>query len=236
MNDRKGGELIPATPGRYELNLAEYPLVLLGKGKPGDEANVIREEVRDSATGRVAVREVRIQPSNFGYPTEGDGDILLGLVSLSRGGGNFAEKTVTFTRQQLLRVMGWTRSQKAYDRIQLGLDRWQTTRLVFDGSWYDNHTKRYINTKLVLIQKLHERGPDSDFPHPRLTVTWSDDFARSLSSGYIRSVDLEMYRSLAAVDQHRDARGMGPLDHLGDWDHRAGDVRHMRHRDHLGPR
>ena len=49
-------------------------------------------------------------------------------------------------------------------------------------------------------------------------------------------VDLEMHRALAAVDQHRNAAGMGHLDHVGDRHDRAGDIRHVRHGDHLGSR
>jgi len=46
-------------------------------------------------------------------------------------------------------------------------------------------------------------------------------------------VDLEVHGALAAVDQHRDVAGMGAGDHVGDRHDGAGDVGHVRDRDHL---
>ncbi len=125
-NARIEDEVMPQRncEAKDEMNLAEFPLCALAH-RLNPEVKTLRFEDRilDKSTGNTIARQLTITGSDaYGLPTEKDDEVLLGLIQITRLHG-FKERKVPFTRQELIRMLGWRDDSKSYARIEESLNR-----------------------------------------------------------------------------------------------------------------
>src|SRR5579884_4314385 len=117
-----------ARQGHDEMNLAEFPLVLLAKRPPSGMDRIEYQDDYTDAKGKVITRKVTIDGAGrCGLPTAQDEDVLIALIYLTvlarhepqaeQAAGDAAdERTVYFTRPQLFQILGWADTGDNYQR------------------------------------------------------------------------------------------------------------------------
>src|ERR1700677_4421373 len=111
--------------GKDELNLAEFPLsAIADRLQPDQKTLVFEDRILDVGRGEMITRQLTITASDhYGLPTAADDEVILGLLQLSKT-QDFADRKVSFTRYQLIQLLGWGDEGKSYERLEKSLNRW----------------------------------------------------------------------------------------------------------------
>lgn len=190
-----------AFPGRDEMNLAEFPIALLGDRAPRGQCEIeFHDSIFDAKNGREVVRSLTItSPEKFGLPTAADDDVILALLQLTKQQNNFARPEVNFTRLQLIGLLGWADKGSSYARVVQSLHRWASTYLSYRNSWWDHSERRWTSGGFHIIDSFEVvdgRSTTGGGEQARSVVTWGKVFFRSCQSGYLKSLDYRLYRGL----------------------------------------
>ena len=185
--------------GRDEMNLAEFPITLLTERVP-DGLKTIEFQ---AGGGKLVVSG----SDDYGLPTAADGDVIVGLIQLTKIRNDFTDPTVEFTRYELLKLLGWPDRGAYYQRLDDSLHRWVGVTLRYDEAWWDNEIKCRVNAAFHILESvviiepsvrktLKARGrrqlPSSQF-------TWNKIFFRSCQADNLKRLDLETYLSLESA-------------------------------------
>ncbi|MCA9124021.1 MAG: replication initiator protein A [Planctomycetaceae bacterium] len=141
--------------------------------------------------------------AEYGRPTARDDLVLVAMMKKSRDEG-FNSQRVHFTRYELLKILGWPENGQNYERIDQALNRIIGTHLVWDNAFWDNSEKSWVDRKFSIIDDVNlydrekydrarERRGES---RPQSWFKWSDVMFESFQAGYVKSIDLELLRSL----------------------------------------
>jgi hypothetical protein len=183
--------------GRDELNLAEFPLAALADRAPkGQKTLVFEDTVWDKRAQQRVVRRLTISASDsYGLPTAIDDEVILGLVQLSRQ-RQFADRTVAFSRYELINILGWEREGKSYARIDQSLRRWLGVTLYYDKAWWDKEAGCWIDAafhlldQITLARRRKGESPNAAAQRCSSTFTWNEIIFRSFHAGYLKQLDM----------------------------------------------
>lgn len=200
---KKEVEVIPLF-GRDEMNLVEFPFgpVTTGNLKTFE----VVHEAFDRQLKRFVNRKLLITGSDaFGLPRPIDDQVLVGMKALTYEMG-FSSRRVKFSRYQLCRTIGWPISGRSYQRLEESLDRIAGTTLKFKDAWWDKGEMEWKSKTFHLIESAELCSRDR-FDRARLKnrsgsqqlceFVWSEELWKSFSDGYIKSVDMEMFRRIS---------------------------------------
>ena len=194
-----------STDGRDELNLAEFPLCALAhRLKPEQKTLHFEDRVWDERRGGMITRQLTITGSDaYGLPTALDDEVLLGLIQLSRL-AQFAERTVRFTRYQLLHLLGWSKESKNYERIEASLNRWTGVTLYYRNAWWNRARRCWVDEKFHILDnvRLYHREPAGLPADPEAATSvfvWNDVVFRSFQAGNLKSIDFDFFRDLKSA-------------------------------------
>ncbi|MCL4180500.1 MAG: replication initiator protein A [Verrucomicrobia bacterium] len=181
-----------------ELNLAEFPLCVLGhRTRPEAKTLHFQDRIWDAAAGQHITRQLTITGSDsYGLPTALDDEVLLGLVQLSRQQG-FAERKVSFTRYQLIRLLNWRDESKSYERIETSLNRWTGVTLLYSNAWWNKERRCWVDEKFHVLDnvRLYRRRPGRS-ERPGSLFVWNEVLFESFRGGNLKSLDLDFFRNL----------------------------------------
>ena len=202
--------------GRDEFNLAEFPLtVLADKTPPGVKTVEWEDEIVDKSTGLQIKRKVIVTGSDaYGLPTAPDADVLFALVQLTKQVNDFSSRDVSFSRYELLQVLGWRDEGKSYRRIEESLNRWVGTSVYF-SAWRDKETETWQSEKFHVLDNVRLTGglgrPGArGGPGPATSlISWNRVVFRNLQAGFVCPVDLGLYFSLRRAASKRIFRYLG---------------------------
>lgn len=178
--------------GRDEMNLAEYPIALLGDRAPRDVRTLIYKDRDETLT---------ITGSDYlGLPTALDIDVIIGLLYLTKKKNDFTNRTLSFTRYELIQVLQWSHRGRHYERITESLNRWVGVTLIYKRSWWDNDKKNKGNASFHIIDAANvvERDESTSRSQqlPLSTIRWGEEFFRSCQTNNLKRLDLKVYFSL----------------------------------------
>jgi len=192
-----------AWEGRDEMNLAEFPIACLSS-RPSKTLKTLQFEDRiwDRGRGARLVRRLTISASDkYGLPTALDDEVILGLIQLSRE-DDFTTRRVFFSRYRLIRLLGWRNEGKSYTRLETSLKRWIGVTFYYENAWWDNAKQAWVDESFHLLDRvsLLARGRGT----ARATVTepalsmfcWNEVVFRSFQCGYLKGIDLALFRRL----------------------------------------
>ena len=185
--------------GRDEMNLAEFPISVLTDRVP----NGLKTLEFEAGGGKLVVTG----SDAYGLPTAMDADVIIGLVQLTKLRNDFTDPSVTFTRYELLRLLGWPDRGEDYRRLEESLHRWVGVTLRYDEAWWDNDIKCRVDASFHILesvvivdqavrQKLRAR--DRQEPPPS-QFTWNRIFFKSCQAGNLKRLDLETYFALKSA-------------------------------------
>jgi hypothetical protein len=191
--------------GRDELNLAEFPLCALAHRLPAALKTLrFEDRIWDKSRGEHITRQLTVTGSDaFGLPTALDDEVLLGLIQLSRQGG-FAERKVSFTRYQLIRLLGWRDDTKTYDRLEESLNRWTGVTLYYRNAWRDIQRRCWVDEKFHVIDNVwlchrHDTRPDLGSGAPQSAFVWNEVLYRSFQAGNLKGINFEFFKELQSA-------------------------------------
>ena len=103
------------------MNLVEFPLALLSERAP--EGLLTLEGTDEIEERGVTIKRQVIVAAiaKFGLPTAKDEDVLTGMLQLAKLHERVHHPVVSFTRLQLIKLLGWENTRWSYDRIALAL-------------------------------------------------------------------------------------------------------------------
>lgn len=188
-----------STRSRDELNLAEFPLSLIGRRAPGS-AKTIRFEDRtwDRSVGDYVTRRLTVTASDLlGLPTATDDEVLVGCMKLTKDQG-FESPRVLFTSYAFLELLGWPRDGRSYRRLSQSLDRWAGTLVISDNAFWHKGRQKWVKDTINIVDRVHfYRGGEGDPEHgARSWFVWGDFMWESFRAGNLRSLDFEFWKSL----------------------------------------
>jgi hypothetical protein len=195
--------------GRDELNLAEFPLCALAhRLRPDQKTLQFEDRVWDERRGETITRQLTITGSDaYGLPTALDDEVLLGLIQISRL-GQFAERTVRFTRYQLIQLLGWRNESKSYERIEASLNRWTGVTLYYQRAWWNKARQCWVDEKFHVLDnvRLFQRengGMGADDESGSSVFVWNEVIFRSFQAGNLKSIDFDFFRELRSAIARR---------------------------------
>ena len=195
-------ELQPDDPQRVitkdELNLAEFPFSLPCHRAPKGRTTIqIVEQGLDSQR-RPVERRWTVHASRVGLPLAIDEELFLGLMHFLHR-NQFQDRHVYFTQHSLFQVLGWEPSQLAYERLKRSLARLKGSTIECTQSFWDHKGKSYVDSEFSLIDSfsLYRRKDDHRFDQPFISsVTFNEWIFESMKTGFIKTLDLNLYLTL----------------------------------------
>ena len=185
-----------------ELNLAEFPLSAISdRFLDGTKTVVLEDTVFDRDQNRYLPRRLTISGSDrFGLPTSKDDDVLLACIQLSRL-NDFSTREVSFSRYEILRLLGWADETRNYERVATSLRRWKGLSIFSDRAFYDHAQKSWVNRDFGVFDTLviYQREVVQGKAAPGCSrFLWNDVFFRSFQSGYLKQLDWNLYCRLTS--------------------------------------
>lgn len=188
--------------GRDEMNLAEFPLsTLAGRPTVGQKTLVFEDRIFDQGRGEWVTRRLTISASEkYGLPTALDDEVILGLIQLTKE-HRFAERQVSFSRYQLLALLGWRDEGRSYHRLETSLRRWLGVTLYYDKAWWDKASQSWVDESFhfldqVTIRRRDQAGVRQGKPVGLSSFTWNDVIFRSFQAGNVKQLDWQLFRGL----------------------------------------
>lgn len=204
-----------------ELNLAEFPIAALTDRVPDGQLTLVFEDKLERRDSEPIVRRLTIMGTpKHGLPTSLDDEVLVGLIQLTKRRSNFTDPKVTFSRYELIELLGWPQSGHSYRRIEEALHRWVGVVLMYENAWWDNAAKSWVDESFHVLDNvtLYDRerrkpgkgsrgaakgagkrtrkvGAEGD-PQPLSSFKWNEVILRSFQSGNLKQLDLEFYLRL----------------------------------------
>jgi hypothetical protein len=185
--------------GADELNLAEFPLVVLSRRLgPGQKTVEFQDDVFDEGAKRNVHRRLVISGSDrFGLPTPADTDVLLVLIQLTKQRSNFEARVLSFSRYELVELLRWNHGGSSYQRLEEALQRWVSTTLYYHHAWWDRTMRRWKSKTFHMIDTLNLRGSDREEPGDSLcSITWNEVLFQSFQASNLKALDLDTYFQL----------------------------------------
>ena len=195
-----------------ELNLAEFPIAALTDRVPDGQLSMVFEDILEQRDGPPIVRRLTIMGTQkHGLPTATDDEVMVGLIQLTKRRNNFTDQRITFSRYELIELLGWPQSGQSYQRIEEALHRWVGVVLMYENAWWDNAAKSWVDENFHILDNvtLYDRERRRPLPGkkgapkrpeaaplPLSSFRWNEVIFRSFQSGNLKQLDLEFYLSL----------------------------------------
>src|SRR5947209_5236922 len=138
-----------------ELNLAEFPIAALTDRLPDGQTTLVFEDRIDQKEGPPIVRRLTITaPSKHGLPAAMDDEVIVGLIQLTKRRNNFTDPKVSFSRYELIELLGWPQTGPSYRRVEEALHRWVGVVLMYENAWWDTAAKSWVDENFHVLDNV----------------------------------------------------------------------------------
>ena len=93
-------------------------------------------------------------PSKHGLPTAVDDEVMVGLIQLTKRRNNYTDPKVSFSRYELIELLGWPQNGQSYQRIEEALHRWVGVVLMYENAWWDNSAKSWVDENFHILENV----------------------------------------------------------------------------------
>ncbi len=199
---KKDTQTILQPIGKDEMNLAEYPFALLTRRMSENQKTIeVEQQVRTDGGEIITQSWVVTGSDKYGLPLAIDEDVYIALMKILKD-SCFRDRTIPFTRYQILRILGKDISKREYDRIQQSLDRLVSTTITSKNAFWDNRTRQYVSKAFHIFDsyELYREQPGRKSARspelPMSYVVLSSFLFESVKAGYVKNLDIEFYLRL----------------------------------------
>ena len=197
------GRAAPARIGRDEMNLAEFPFALLSKRAPQSLNTMRFEDSVEGKDGKMVQRRWTVTGGDqFGLPLAGDEEVYVALMEVTKDQG-FDKRTISITRYDLIRRLGWPDKGDSYRRLRSALDRLLGVTITSEKAFWDNAKQRYVDVGFHIIDDyaLYDENPGRkrsghQAALPLSFITWNQVIFRSFQAGNIKQLDTAFFFGL----------------------------------------
>ena len=162
---------------------------------------MLEDTVFDREQNKYLPRRLTLSGSDrYGLPTSKDDDVLLACIQLSRL-NDFATREVSFSRYEILRLLGWADESRNYERVATSLRRWKGLSIYSDRAFYDHEQKSWVNRDFGVFDNLviYRREVIQGKAAPGCSrFVWNEVLFRSFQSGYLKQLDWNLYCRLTS--------------------------------------
>ena len=186
--------------GKDEMNLVEYPFAVLWKGSEKDAIISSEWETRHPISGKMLkAKWCVLGHPQMGLPRASDELVYLVLMELTREAG--MQRTVFFSRYDLLKRLGWRHDPPQYRMLDDAFKRLQSVKIQADNAYWSAKDKSFRNVGFSLIEvyDLQAEKPGRKSAQSELPVsyfTWNEVIFASFQEGYLKSLDLNFALAL----------------------------------------
>lgn len=182
--------------GREEINLARFPLSILGdRGRTGEKTLVFEDNIWNEEINGYINRKVRILGSEaHGLPLARDEDVLIALLKVAKEINNYQKARVEFKWIDLLRILGWSTDGTSYRRVVESLQRWTATTIEYESGWWDASERVWRNESFHILDRATSQLGGEEF----VFIVWGDAVFSSFQAGYMKEIDLDTYFSIGS--------------------------------------
>jgi len=204
---KETAQIIPMF-GRDEMNLVEFPFGPVTSA--GGKTFEVEHPVFDRTLNREVTRKLVITGSDaYGLPRPIDDQVLMGMKALTYEAG-FKSPRVEFSRYRLCKTIGWPTDGKAYRRLEEAFDRIAGTTLKFKDSWWDKGEEVWQSKMFHLIETVSLTSRDQiersrmkkNSAEQRCSFVWNETIWKSFTDGFIKKIDMEMFRKISSGRRH----------------------------------
>ena len=184
-------------PGLEELNLVEFPLVLLAKSSPGQKTMVSQDVIFDKSQGAHVNRKCTVTGSyKWGLPNYYDMDVLLALMKLTNEQHRFRERTVNFSLYGLRKQLKLADDGRVNQRLKDGLLRLLSCTVEYENSWRSNGRWTSVEAFHLLDNLRLTNTRDGFDPGVEQHFKWNDVVVESIQASNSKGLDFDFYISL----------------------------------------
>jgi hypothetical protein len=174
--------------------LSEFPIGVLSDRPPDTESVVF--ELKECPGKRKGKQWMINAGAGLGLPNYVDMQLFILLLAHTKQQG--CPDQVHFCRHQILQDLGWTRGEANYARVQLGLDRLIATTYRAINHYPDPKGRDCVQRIAFHLMDRYEIHDSryADALLPPSWFRWSDDIRRLLHTRQLKTLDLEVFRTL----------------------------------------
>ena len=133
----------------------------------------------------------------------------MGMKALTYEAG-FKSPRVEFSRYRLCKTIGWPTDGKAYRRFEEAFDRIAGTTLKFKDSWWDKGEEVWQSRLFHLLESVSLTSRDQieksrmkkNSAKQRCSFVWNETIWKSFTYGFIKKLDMEMFRKIGSGRRH----------------------------------
>jgi hypothetical protein len=193
---RQAGHQTPAlrTFAKDEMNLAEFPIGKLGV-RDSRETLTYEGWFTDKTGRRFKQKWLVSGSKEYGLPHELGNRILVAFITLA---AEQQSKEVSFVDHQMLKLLRLSRGKANYQHFERNLLQLAGLTIYSEQAFWDNEEKRHITTKRAFhiledVWLSSWAGDASRGPKRHGYVVFNDVFWRSIESGYLKTLNMELY-------------------------------------------
>ncbi|MBI4531635.1 MAG: replication initiator protein A [Candidatus Latescibacteria bacterium] len=196
--------------GKDEMNLVELPFTLLSR-RNSDNRLVFERRwstVEPDGTARTFYKQISGDPI-LGLPTFQSEEVYIAMMEVSNRQG-FQSRRVHTTRYELLQIMRWPDTGRYYQKLQEAMDQLLAVTIRTNAFW-DHRVKQYVELGFGIIDDYYflegeQRGRkrrDGQLCFPLSYFNWNEVIFESFRSGYIKTLNTEVYFGLTCPTSKR---------------------------------
>lgn len=197
-------------PGKYEMNLAEFPVVILSKRAPKKKKTI---EYSDCIVGENGERKKREWTVTAGakwtLPTGSALRTLFEIIQIWKENNVKSNIIPIGSRYNLLKRMGATDSKRDYERVERDLNSLVGITIQAKNAFWDKETKAYVSKTFHLFDEVtlfnREKGGrnNKQYSLPPAYIKASDIFYNAVKKGNLLSIDSKFFKRLSAPTEQR---------------------------------
>jgi len=192
----KNGDTQERRYGKDDMNLVEFPFATLS-ARSDKKIMVIEREEKDRSGLPVQKKWEITGHIRHGLPKPSTINLLLVLLELAKEQSNFRDRTVYFTRSEILRRMNVSNDGRNYKRLLTDFEILKSVGITYTNSFWHNKRKSNltIGTGILGSYQVHdEKGTQQ--PLFRSYAIFTDEYFESLQLAYVKNLDSHFYFSL----------------------------------------
>ena len=99
-------------------------------------------------------------------------------------------------------MLGWRNEGKSYTRLETSLKRWIGVTFYYENAWWDKAKQSWVDESFHILERVslfdrRRKRRDGSAEEPALSMfCWNEVVFRSFQSGYLKSIDMELFRRL----------------------------------------
>ncbi|UQN08866.1 replication initiator protein A [Deinococcus sp. QL22] len=186
-------ESVP-TGGHDELNVARLSLISAQSRVPASYTSWTRTYQAGETTVTVTCTAL----TGHVVPHGLDNDVMVAIINLYLEDGCPEDGTIRVTMHRLLQAAGLSGSAHYYREVRQCLRRLQSTSYQIVQGWWVQGRQRHVDATFNYLWKVTATREDDDDIRSALEIRLPDEVARSIRDGYVKPLDLGVYRDLSS--------------------------------------